>query len=179
MAASKTKNPVCEDTDPNCLDTILRSMLHTGMITSDLEDISVLEFFERLQSDDFCKITLLIGLALAKMLNKIANFNAFVDTLHSQSSPGIAEALRKQRKRFINRNEITEEDKFLLTLLLEGVPLKQFEDAANLKFSTARRKIKGLCDRLGVKNRAQLLYVTGRMELIPFEAECLRFEEVE
>jgi len=79
----------------------------------------------------------------------------------------------EQQEAFINRYQITKMDKLLITKIVEGVPLKRFDDEIGISNSNANKKIRRLWHRLGLENREQLIFVAGWMRLISFELQCL------
>jgi hypothetical protein len=141
----------------------------------------VAELLEKLQSDDFNQTVklLILGLAISEILNEIVDFKALVDKPHS-SLPAIGDNMKdifqNQKEAFLNKYQIKKEDEVLLAEVLKGTPLKLFEDEVKIHPCTAK-KIRRLWERMGLKNRAQLLYVAGRIKLLPYEPECLRFPE--
>ncbi|MFC1814052.1 hypothetical protein ACFL03_15315 [Thermodesulfobacteriota bacterium] len=82
----------------------------------------------------------------------------------------------EQQEAFINRYRITKMDKLLIAKIIEGIPLKSFEDKIGISASNANKKIRRLWHRLGLKNREQLIFVAGWMRLISFELQCLQCE---
>ena len=163
------------------LDTILNLLINDTAITSNLRNISVAELLEKLRSDNFNQTVklLILGLAISQILNKFVDFESLLLKPHSPSIKGdiMKDIFQKQKEAFINKYQIKKEDEVLLAEILKGTPLKLFEDEININHSTANKKIRRLWERLGLKNRAQLLYVAGRMKLVCYEPECIRSPE--
>jgi len=82
----------------------------------------------------------------------------------------------EHQEAFINRYRITKMDKLLIAKIVEGVSLKQFDDAIGISGSNANKKIRRLWHRLGLENREQLIFVAGWMRLISFELQCFQYE---
>ena len=164
------------------LDTILNLVISNTSITSNLRNTSVAELLEKLQSDDFNQTVklLILGLAISEILNKFVDFETLVDKPHSSlpvTRDIMKDIFQKQKEAFLKKYQINQEDEILLAEIIKGPPLKLFEDEVNINHSTANKKIRRLWERLGLENRAQLLYVAGRIKLLPYEPECLRFPE--
>ncbi len=166
------------------LDSILLSIIENDALWLNLDNISVAELLTKLQSDDFNKLAtyFILGLALSKLFEetKVVNFEVLTDKL--RSSPQIRkdkkeDVLQEDKEVFIKRFKITEEDKVLLTKILEGVPLKLFEDETGICQSTANKKIRRLWGKLGLESREQLIFTAGWMRIISPELECLNSDE--
>jgi DNA-binding CsgD family transcriptional regulator len=84
----------------------------------------------------------------------------------------------QQQEAFINKYRITRMDKLLISKIVEGVPLKCFDEEIGISESNANKKIRRLWHRLGLENREQLVFIAGWMRLINFEFDCLRNKSV-
>lgn len=171
MTIQKT-NICTHERESSRLDNIFNSIVNNSVITSNLENISLAEILEKLQSGDFSRIAKLIfiGLAISEIIETInfSDFEIFLDKTKK--------SLQDQKDYFIRRYKITETDILLITKIVEGVRLKQFKDEINISHSTANKKIRKLWKRLGLENREQLIFVAGWLRLISPEFECLKTE---
>ncbi len=164
---------------PTEAENILSGLLKDNATRKALQDLSVGELLQRLESDDFNNTLKLVLLALvvSELLTKIGNTN--FRSLHDEFSViGHTEgSFEKQKESFINKFNITEKDKLLLEKILEGIPLKCFKEEVDMSPSNANKKIRRLWQRLGLENRQQMIFVAGWMRLVSPELECLKSEE--
>jgi hypothetical protein len=146
--------------------------------------ISAVELLRKLKSDNIDKTTkiILLGLAVSEMLDKmkLSDFAALFDKAFSK--PTIVDHKgdlhRECTEVLITKYKIRESDKLLIEKLVEGISLKEFEKELNISQSNANKKIRALWQRLGLKNREQLIFIAGWMRLISPDLACLKEEEV-
>ena len=161
------------------LSAILSAIGDGQPITSTLRDMSISELLEGLKSANLHEIAkpIFILAAASAMLDEIKNSDSSLLLKKLYSFPDIQKAIGGKRESFIVKNRISEQDLLLLTKIVDGIPLKCFEEEASLSPSTANKKIRRLTHRLGLKKRTQLIFVAGWMRLISPELECLKPDE--
>ena len=68
---------------------------------------------------------------------------------------------------FIERNQLTEKHKELITLVGKGYLDKQIAHALGISFSAVRQRLIAVQEKIGVQNRADLAAVAARIGLVP------------
>lgn len=167
----------------NILDKVLHLLLNNKDMVSMLRGMSAAELLRKLQSGKIDKTAkfILLGLMISEMLDKmnLSDFAGLFDKAFSQPPGSIKEVdsnLSKHRESFTQKYKIRERDKLIITKIIEGIPLKKFKDELGISQSNANKKIRALWQRLGLKNREQLIFVAGWMRLISTDLACLDTE---
>jgi DNA-binding CsgD family transcriptional regulator len=166
------------------LDKILRSILSDKDTVAISRRISAVELLRKLKSDDIDQTSKLIlfSLLISEVLDKmkLSDFAALFDKAFSQplgASGKVDFDLREQGKTFLKENRIAEKDIRIVEKIISGVPLREFRNQLEISSSTGNKRIRRLCERLGLRNREQLIFVFGYLHLISLDLNCLRTEE--
>ena len=165
-------------------DKILRSILNNKNIASKARGISAVELLKKLESEnipDSAKI-ILLGLLFSAIMGKmkLSDFAALFDRMFSQPPDligGLEVDLSERGKAFLKEHKIAEKDMRIVAKVILGVPLREFPNQLGISSSTVNKRIRQLCERLGLRNREQLIYVFGYLHLISLDLKCLRAGE--
>ena len=164
----------------NELSGLLRSILDSQKHV----DISAKQLLRKIESEkieDWAK-PILLGLLISETVKKmnLSDFSTlFAKVLSEKKIPQNEEKRHREasNESFIERFKITDRDRLLISKVIEGIPLKQFKDETGISASNANKRIRALWERLGLENRAQLIFAAGWMRLIETDLSCLGVKE--
>ena len=167
----------------NIADKVLHSMLDNEDIASKVRGISATTLLQKLDSKNISEgkkriLLVLFDRIIDKM--KLPDIVTLFEKLLSQqagATGGADSDLVNQGKSVAEKLNISEKDLRIVTKIIEGVPLRAFPGQMELSSSTVNKRIMRLCERLGLRNREQLIYVLAYLHLISLDLKCLRTEE--
>lgn len=84
---------------------------------------------------------------------------------------------KKEKNEFRRQFNIIPDDKKIISEILNGTALKNFNKPCGLNQSRANNVIREIREKLDLKNREQLVFVFGWMRLIDPDYSCLRKQE--
>jgi len=145
--ALKLFQDLCNDPEISSM-----SVKELGNCASDPKFIRCVELFQRMA------LNLIGPFVQGSTLTPPANF--------------FIEPTEKEKKEFMEEFGITEDDKKIVSAILNGATFNTLHKEAHISGSTANKRLTELCDILFLENRTQLYFLFGWMRLVELNLPC-------
>jgi len=167
----------------NITDRVLHSILDSEDVASKGGGISATTLLQKLDSKNISEgkkriLLVLFDRIIDKM--KLPEIVTLFEKLLSQqagATGGVDPDLVAQGNSVVEKLNISEQDIRIVAKIILGMPLRESQNQLELAPSTVNKRIMRLCERLGLRNREQLIYVLAYLHLISLDLKCLRTGE--